>query len=244
MDISFSGKRALVTGAGSGIGRGVAIRLLKGGAKVIALDKNAEALATLRQEFPLIETVQADLTDWDASKTAIKLVLPIDLLVNNAGIATVDPVTDVTAEKFDSTFHVNVRSLFLVSQTVVEDLLNRKSTGAIVNTSSQAARAGLLHRTLYCSSKGAVDAFTRALAIELGPHNIRVNAVNPTVVLTELGKQIWSEPAKKEWMLSKIPLNRFAEIEDVENAIVFLLSDNAAMITGTCLPIDGGFLAC
>ncbi|XP_060522589.1 L-xylulose reductase-like [Cylas formicarius] len=243
MDISFAGKRALVTGAGSGIGRGVAVRLSKGGAKVVALDMNLERLMELKREFPSIETVHADLRNWDASKKVIKSSLPIDLLVNNAGIATIDRITEITAEKFDNTFHVNVRSLFLVSQIVVEDLLQRKSAGAIVNLSSQAAKAGFLHRTLYCSSKGAVDAFTRALAIEVGPHKIRVNSVNPTVVFTELGKRIWSDPAKKEWMLSRIPLNKFAEIKDVEDAIVFLLSDKAAMTTGSCLPIDGGFLA-
>ena len=141
-------------------------------------------------------------------------------------------------------FTVNVKALINVTKTAIGDMVARKSSGAIVNISSQASQAALLNHTLYCATKGAIDAFTRATALEYGPHNIRINCVNPTVVMTELGRKIWSDPKMGEPMLAKIPLKRFAEIENVVDAVVFLLSDKAAMITGSCLPVDGGFLAC
>lgn len=122
-------------------------------------------------------------------------------------------------------------------------MINRKVSGAIVNVSSQASQVGLPDHTAYCISKGALDQLTRVSATELGPHGIRVNSVNPTVVLTEMGKAAWSDNAKAAPMLARIPLRRFAEEEDVVNAIVFLLSDKASMINGTLLRVDGGFLS-
>lgn len=101
-----------------------------------------------------------------------------------------------------------------------------------------------MHHTVYCASKGAVDAFTRAAALELGPYNIRVNCVNPTVILTDMGKLGWSDPKVAEPMIQKIPLRRFGEVREVVDAVLYLLSDRSSMVTGTCLPVDGGFLAC
>lgn len=141
-------------------------------------------------------------------------------------------------------FSINVKALFNTTKVVIGDLLARNQEGAIVNISSQASKAGLLHHSVYCATKGAVDAFTRAVALEFGKNKIRINCVNPTVVLTDLGRQIWDNPEMGKPMLSKIPIGRFAEIEDVSDAVLYLLSDKAKMITGSCLPVDGGFLAC
>ncbi|KAJ8935099.1 hypothetical protein NQ314_012995 [Rhamnusium bicolor] len=244
MEIKFEGKRALVTGAASGIGRGIAVRLAKCGAKVVALDISKDQLETLKEEISTIEIVNVDLCDWKATKEVIRSVYPIDLLVNNAGIVSIVPLIQVTEDLYDKIFNINVKALIHVTQMVIDDLLNRKSRGAIVNISSQASKAGLPNHTLYCATKAAIDGFTRAVALDYGPNGIRINCVNPTVVMTDLGRIAWADPAVAGPMLAKIPLCRFGEISDVESAVLFLLSDEASMITGTCLPVDGGFLAC
>jgi len=243
MNISFEGKRILVTGADKGIGRVLALRLSKYNGIVVGLSRCKESLDKLTKEDPKIQTVVADLTDWEATRKAVKSVLPIDLLVNNAGVACLAPFLDITREQFDLTFDVNIRAIFNVTQVVAGDLIARKSEGTIVNISSQTSQAALLDHSAYSASKGAVDMLTRSLALELGKHNIRVNSVNPTVVLTAMGRLGWSDPAKARVMLDKIPLGRFAEVDEVVDAVVFLLSDRSSMINGASLPVDGGFLA-
>ncbi|XP_043284304.1 L-xylulose reductase [Venturia canescens] len=244
MEIDFSNKRILVTGANKGIGRAIALRLSKYGGKVIGMGKTRETLDDLVKEDPTIETVCVDIADWDATRKAVKSVLPVDLLVNNAGVACLAPFLDITKDQFDLTFDVNVRAIFNVSQVIAADMIRRKVDGRIVNLSSQAAHAALKDHSAYCASKGAVDMITKTLALELGPHGIRVNSVNPTVVLTAMGRLGWSDPAKARTMLDKIPLGRFAEVEEVVDAVVYLLSDRSSMISGVHLPVDGGFLAC
>lgn len=122
-------------------------------------------------------------------------------------------------------------------------MLERKVAGAIVNVSSQGSQVGLDEHAAYCMSKGALDQLTRTMALELGRQGIRVNAVNPTVVLTAMGRKAWSDPVKAAPMLARIPLGRFAEEVDVVNVIIFLLSQRAGMINGACVPVEGGFWA-
>ncbi|XP_066249214.1 L-xylulose reductase-like [Euwallacea similis] len=244
MNINFENKRVLVTGAASGIGKGIVFRLVQNGATVVAVDKNQENLNSLASEHSSIITAVIDLSDWTSSHAAVKQHLPVDMLVNCAGLVEILPLTNVTEEGYQKLFDVNVKGTISITQAVVSDLLSRKAQGSIVTISSQASKAGLLNHTIYSASKGALDSFTRSLALELGPKNIRVNCVNPTVVLTPLGRQAWSNPSARYAMLAKIPLQRFAEVDDVVNAVVFLLSDQASMITGHCLPVDGGFLSC
>ncbi|XP_019412063.1 PREDICTED: L-xylulose reductase [Crocodylus porosus] len=144
---------------------------------------------------------------------------------------------------FCRSFDVNLRAVLQVSQIVARQLIARGAPGAIVNVSSQASHRALQGHAVYCSTKSALDMLTKMMALELGPHKIRVNAVNPTVVMTDMGRVNWSEPQKAGAMLSRIPLGRFAEVDDVVNSILFLLSDQSAMTTGALLPVDGGFLA-
>jgi NAD(P)-dependent dehydrogenase (short-subunit alcohol dehydrogenase family) len=139
--------------------------------------------------------------------------------------------------------NVNVRAMMIVSQVVARDMVERKSGGAIVNISSVANIIALQDHTTYCISKAGVDQLTRCMAMELGPHKIRTNAVAPVVTMTPMGKKAWSDPTKSKPMLAKIPLGRFNEPIDVGNAIALLLSDQAAMINGVIVPVDGGFTA-
>ncbi|XP_014207989.1 L-xylulose reductase-like [Copidosoma floridanum] len=243
MNISFEGKRILVTGAGQGIGKDLALHLSRAKATVIALSKTKENLDALTKLDPTIQTVCVNLRDWNMTQKAVESVLPIDLLVNNAGVACLKPFVNATLEDCDLTFDVNVKSIVSVSQVVVKDMIRRKVSGSIVNVSSQASHCALKDHAIYCASKGAVDMLTKTMALELGPHNIRVNTVNPTVVMTEMGKLGWSDANKAKEMLSKIPLGRFAEIKEVNDAIVFLLSDYSSMTTGAAFPVEGGFLA-
>ncbi|XP_033102594.1 L-xylulose reductase-like isoform X1 [Anneissia japonica] len=249
MDIRFDGKKALVTGAGKGIGRDTVKLLAKCGADVYALSRTQSDLDSLKAEVPEIKTVCVDLSDWDSTKVAVEGCGPIDLLVNNAAIAKLEPFLEVTKEFYsyylnnyfvNRTMNVNVRQLIQVSQIVARGMVERGLGGSIVNVSSQASLVGLTNHTVYCATKAAVDSLTKTMALELGPKNIRVNSVNPTVVNTAMGKIGWSKPEKAEPMKRRIPLGRFAEVEEVVHVILFLLSDKSSMMNGTCLPIDGG----
>lgn len=240
----FKGKTALVTGAGQGMGRAISKALSSAGAVVFALDKIQQNLDSLVAECKDIRPVCVDLVDWHSTQSAVKSLGPIDLLVNNAGVTEVTPFTDVTVESFDWIMNVNVRAVFAVSQVFARGLLERGSSGAIVNISSQSSMRALTNHSVYCTSKAAVDQLTRSLAFELGPHQIRVNAVNPTVVMTAMGRQVWSDPAVADPLRERIPLRKFAELSDIVNTVLYLLSDAAAMINGVTLPVDGGYVTC
>ncbi|XP_058805848.1 L-xylulose reductase-like [Phymastichus coffea] len=241
MNISFEGKRILVTGAGQGIGRETALRLSKFRGTVIALSKTKKNLESLVIEDPKIHTICVDVANWDATRTAIKNVLPIDLLVNNAAIAILTSFLDVKPQDFDQIFNVNLKSVINISQIVAEDLIERQVSGSIVNVSSVAALVAIKERAIYGSTKAALDMLTKVMALELGPHNIRVNTVNPTVVKTAMGQSNWSDPEKAATLRAKIALDRFAEPHEVVDAIVFLLSDKSSMTTGAAITVDGGY---
>ncbi|XP_013924646.1 PREDICTED: L-xylulose reductase [Thamnophis sirtalis] len=239
----FSGRRALVTGAGKGIGRAAAVRLSQAGAQVVAVSRTQTDLETLQEECPGIQTLCVDLADWEATETALSTVEDIDLLVNNAAVAVLQPFLQVSKEAFDRSFSVNLRAVLQVSQIFAQKLIARGAPGVIVNVSSQASQRAVLNHTVYSATKSALDMLTKSMALELGPHKIRVNCVNPTVVMTNMGRLNWSDPQKSGPMLGRIPLGKFAEVDDVVNGILFLLSDQSNMTTGATLPIDGGFLS-
>ena len=241
MDIRFEGKRALVTGAGKGIGREIVKLLTESGAEVVAISRTQADLDSLKAETGCT-IILADITSAGAAKQAAEAAGPIDLLVNNAGIALLGPFLEATIEDFDETMAVNLRSAFIIGQIVAKGMVEPGKGGAIVNVSSQAGIVAVQDHTAYCVSKAGLDHLTRIMALELGPHQIRVNSVNPTVILTPMGEKVWGDPIKGDPMRAKIPLGRFGYPINVAQTVAYLLSDQADMITGIIMPIDGGFL--
>jgi len=241
MEQIFYGQRALVTGAGKGIGRTTAKTLASYGAEVVALSRTQADLVSLSEEIDC-QTTQADLSDAKQARDAALSVGAIDLLVNNAGISILESFLDTSTEAFDKIMAVNVRAVLIVSQIVAKGMISKGNGGAIVNVSNQSSMRAIPDHTAYCASKGALDQLTRMMALELGPHQIRVNSVNPTVTLTPMGEMAWSDPKKSGPMLDRIPLQHFAKPIHLAEVIAFLLSERAHMIHGAILPIDGGFL--
>ncbi|MET3926336.1 SDR family oxidoreductase [Devosia sp. 2618] len=239
--MSFAGRTAIVTGAGKGIGRAITEMLVARGARVYALSRSPLELDTPAN--PAIIPVLVDLADIEATRTATLAALPADFLVNCAGINILESFLDTSPESFDQVQAINVRAPLIVSQLYASSRIAAGLGGAIVNISSISAFNGFTDHASYCASKGALDALTRVMANELGPHGIRVNAINPGVTLTALAAEAWSDPQKSGPMLSRTPLGRFAVPDDVAEAVLFLLSDAAAMINGISLPVDGGFQA-
>lgn len=238
----FEGKTVLVTGAGKGIGHATVHLLASRGARVIALSRSADDLVMLAKETGC-ETIAVDLADADAAREAARSAQPVDLLVNCAGLVELQPFLDTTVEAFDLTMNVNVRAAMIVAQACAKSMIERGKGGAIVNVSSLSATVGLPLHASYCASKGALDAMTRVMAVELGPHGIRVNAVNPVVTMTPMAEKAWSDPAKSGPMLARIPLNRFVQPVEVARTIAYLLSDDSSMVSGVSLAVDGGFQA-
>ncbi len=241
MERIFSGKRALVSGGAAGIGREIVNVLLSRGAQVVVVDRSKDGLAAVKAETGC-ETILADIGDADQARRAAEQALPVDLLVNCAGVVNLQPFLETTVANFDETINVNTRAGMIIGQVVARDMIRRKSKGAIVNISSIANERAFQDHTTYCVSKGGVDQLTRCMALELGAYGIRVNAVAPVMTMTAMGRKAWSDPAKAKPMLEKIPLGRFNEPVDVANAVAMLLGDEAAMVNGSVLPVDGGFL--
>jgi NAD(P)-dependent dehydrogenase (short-subunit alcohol dehydrogenase family) len=238
----FSGRSIFVTGASSGIGRATVEMLCASGADVVAAARNANELARLAEETGC-EPLKLDVSDEAAINEAFLSLGAFDGLVNCAGIALLERAVETTAASFDRVMAVNARGAALVAKHVARGMIDAKRAGSIVNVSSQAALVALDDHLSYSASKAALDAITRALCVELGPFGIRVNSVNPTVTLTPMAVQAWSDPAKREPALKAIPLGRFAEPFEVASVVAFLLSDAASMVSGVSLAVDGGFVA-
>lgn len=238
--MSFQDKKVIVTGAGKGIGRATALMLAGRGADVIALSRSPADISALAQASGC-RGIVVDLADADAARRAAEDAMPADLLVNCAGTTELEPFLETSVENFDLLHAVNTRAPLIVSQVYARQRIARRLGGAIVNVSSIAAWTGFADHTAYCASKGALDAMSRVMANELGPHGIRVNCINPAVTLTPMAVKAWSDPKKADPFLARIPMGRFIRPEEVAEAILFLLSDAAAMINGISLPLDGGY---
>lgn len=242
MDTGLKGRTILVTGASGGIGAATVRMLTNEGAHVVASGRDEAKLALLADDTGC-DARPFDLTS-EASVEAALADLALYGVVNCGGwggeIAT--PMeTDI--DVFDKVIDINARGTLLVTKYASQGMVAAGQGGAIVNVSSQASLVGLAGHISYASSKGAVDAMTRVSALELGPHGIRVNAVNPTVVMTPMSEWYWGRDDIGGPLLATMPLRRWATEDDCAAPIVFLLSDASAMISGVCLPVDGGFTA-
>jgi NAD(P)-dependent dehydrogenase (short-subunit alcohol dehydrogenase family) len=243
----LDGKRALVTGAGRGIGLAAAAALAAAGAHVTLAARTSEeieaAAAAIREQGGLAYALQLDMNDFDTVARAIKASEPFDIFVNNAGTNRPKPFVDVPIEDFDAIMGLNVRSSFFAAQAVVKRLIAAGRPGSIINVSSQMGHVGSADRTVYCTSKFALEGLTKAMAVELGPHGIRVNTLCPTFIETPMTRPFLSDEKFRAGVLSKIKLGRLGKVEDLTGAIVFLASDASSLMTGSALIVDGGWTA-
>ena len=240
--MQFTGKTVIITGAGKGIGRACAQVMAARGAEVVALSRTASDLDSLRAEIGG-RSITVDLADPAATRAAMKQAGTCDYLINSAGINVLESVLDMTEAGYEAVMGINLRAALITCQEFARARVAAGGGGAIVNITSIAGHRGFQDHLCYAASKAGLDGATRVLAKELGPHGIRVNAVAPTITLTELAAAAWSEPAKSAPLMVRHPLNRFAETEEVAQSIAMLLSEDSRMVTGVVLPVDGGFLA-
>lgn len=242
------GRIAMVTGASKGIGLDICKVLADAGAEIIAVGRDRTGLEEARAAVEAVsgrcQIVEADLSTIEgcnkASREALAHASTIDILINNAGIALIDPLLEATAARWDETMAVNLRAPFLLAQAVVPGMIAKKA-GKIVNVSSQAGVIGLDDHAAYCASKGGLNMLTKVMCVEWSKHNIQCNAVCPTIILTPMGEQVWGEKAKSQPMLDKTPLGRFGKPIEVADLVLFLSSSASDLITGECVLIDGGF---
>ena len=235
----LTGRVALVTGAASGIGAEAAAALAAQGATVAGADLKEDGLAGCASAH------RVDVADPDSARACVQEVLDrhgrLDVLVNSAGVALLAPARDLGIVEWRRTLDVNLTGSWLMAQAAGRVMVEA-GYGRIVNLASQAASSGLENHAAYCASKAGINGLTRTLAVEWGPHGVTVNAISPTVVLTELGRAAWDNPAG-EAHRAEIPARRFAEPPEIAAAVVYLASAEAAMVNGAELKVDGGFTA-
>jgi len=247
----LEGRVALVTGAGRGIGRAIAAALAQAGAEVWLMARTSEqieqAAAEIRASGGRARAVGCDVTDTAALARAVASIPSLDVLVNNAGTNIPEPFVDVSEEHLDRLLDLNVRAAFLVAQAAAKKMLeapDRKARGgAIVNISSQMGHVGSPNRTVYCMTKHALEGLTKAMALELAVHNIRVNSVAATFVETPMTAPMFARAGFGDWVRERIPLQRIGQPDEVAAAVVFAASPAASLMTGTSLLIDGGWAA-
>ena len=245
--VRLDDKTALITGASSGIGLGCAVALAEAGAHVVVSARSSDKLNSvvdaMKAKGLSAEAMVMDVADTNAIKETIDNKGPFDILVNSAGLGRHAPSKDTSLEDFDAVMNVNLRGAYFVTQAVANGLIKAKKPGSLINISSQMGHVGGIDRAVYSASKHAVEGFTKAMAIEWGSHQIRVNTICPTFIRTPLTQSTFDNPDRKEWIESKIKIGRIGEVEDIMGAVVFLASAGSSMVTGSALMVDGGWTA-
>ena len=243
----LDGRRALVTGAGRGIGLALAAALAQAGAHAVLAARTAAqieaASAAIRDEGGSAEAIVLDVTDLPAVRAAIAAQPAFDILVNNAGTTRPRDFLEVTEDDYDTITTLNLRAAFFVAQAVSRQMVQAGHKGSIIHISSQMGHVGGGRRTVYCTTKHGIEGLTKAMAIDLAPHGIRVNSIGPTYIETPLTKPFWQDKAFLADTLRRIKLGRLGQVEDLMGAAVYLASDAAALVTGTCIVVDGGWTA-
>ena len=244
---NLKGKRALVTGASSGIGLACATALAEYGAEVTLAarsgDKLREIAGQMSEQGWDVQTLPVDVSDVASTTAAVMGAGPFDILVNSAGLARHSAALETTEEDFDAVADLNFKGAYFLTKAVAQGLVDAGRGGSLINISSQMAKVGGIDRAVYAATKHAVEGFTKSMAIEWGPKGIRINTICPTFIVTPLTKQTFDRPERRAWVEEKIKLGRIGEVEDIMGAVVFLSSDASELITGSALLIDGGWTA-
>jgi len=241
----LDGKNALVTGAGRGIGMGASIALAESGAKVTLVSRTEKELKQISDHINShgyeSSYIPLDVNNENEITELINSSDPFDILVNNAGTNKPAKLVDTDINDFDYVMSLNVRSVINLTKSVVKKMLENKIKGSIINVSSQMGHVGGPNRTTYCSSKFAIEGFTKALAIELAPNGIRVNTVCPTFIQTPMTEPFLKDDEFKKNTIGMIPLGRLGEVKDLMGPFVFLASEASSLMTGSSLLVDGGW---
>jgi NAD(P)-dependent dehydrogenase (short-subunit alcohol dehydrogenase family) len=243
----LDGMRALVAGASSGIGLASAVALAEAGAAVVlaarSLGKLKKVSNQLNEDGLIAVPLELNVSDIERTEAIIVEKGPFDILVNSAGLTHHSKALETLPNDYDAVMNLNLRGAYFLTRSVAKGLILAGKGGSLMNITSQMAHVGGVDRAVYCASKFGVEGFTKAMAIEFGPKQIRVNTIAPTFIRTPLGAITLQDPEKRKWVEGKIKLPRVGEVEDIMGAVTFLASKAASMITGTSLLIDGGWTA-
>lgn len=242
---SLSGKRALVTGASSGIGQACAVALANAGASVICAARGAdrlnETVALMQANGWDATALILDQGDLSALETAMQSCF--DIVINSAGIARHKPALETHIEDYDAVMNLNLRSAYFLSAYAAKAMKAAKIAGSIIHISSQMGHVGGIDRTVYCTSKHALEGMVKSMAIEWGALGIRINTICPTFIRTPLTEATLDNPERAAWITEKIKLGRVGEVEDIMGAALYLASSASSMVTGTHVIVDGGWTA-
>ena len=250
LSVDLSGQAAVVTGASSGLGRHMALTLAKAGAKVAVAARRTDALQSLVEEIEAFDgramAVPLDVTDSQSVRNCIDAAETelgaLSILINNAGVAGRLDALQTDEEDWDRVVDTNLKGVWLVAQETGRHMVRLGHGGSIVNIASILGLVGSSNVASYCASKAAVINMTRALAVEWARHEIRVNAIAPGYIVTDLNRKFLSGPSGEE-ILGRVPQHRFGDAEDLDGALMLLVSDSARYITGSVLVVDGGHTA-